>query len=322
MSSRHIPEFLKTINSKSDVSKKLLNKRSVKQVEIVFESSDDSSEDESIENNESKDEYNESNPSGCRVVKIARKGGKIAVDCDVYIGRRCTMGGWDLKESKWHNPFKVDDKNPIDKVLDDFYYYIKSFETHESCNGESNLMNDLYELKGKVLGCWCKIKGNEPCHGDVLINLLNEQIRNKRKLESQNTEMFEKLELDKKNTKLVMKQLDVIVNENKLIANKKKLQDENDHKQIEKLQINKNKKRVDRHQEIVKTYGSKHDLSSVCEENDRPLTPLSESCYTNIKSKSLESLDEEDENDITIHEILSMETQSYHDPNELFEELD
>lgn len=35
------------------------------------------------------------------------------------------------------------------------------------------LMNKLPELEGKVLGCWCKPK---PCHGDIIIELLNRRI--------------------------------------------------------------------------------------------------------------------------------------------------
>ena len=31
-------------------------------------------------------------------------------------------------------------------------------------------MNDLDELKGKTLGCWCKPNN---CHGDILIELAN-----------------------------------------------------------------------------------------------------------------------------------------------------
>ncbi len=30
------------------------------------------------------------------------------------------------------------------------------------------------ELKGKILGCWCKFKGDEPCHGDILAKISNE----------------------------------------------------------------------------------------------------------------------------------------------------
>ena len=33
-------------------------------------------------------------------------------------------------------------------------------------------MNDLHELEGKTLGCWCK---PEKCHGDILIKLWIQQ---------------------------------------------------------------------------------------------------------------------------------------------------
>jgi hypothetical protein len=33
-------------------------------------------------------------------------------------------------------------------------------------------MNDLHELNGKELGCWCK---PDKCHGDILIKLYNEK---------------------------------------------------------------------------------------------------------------------------------------------------
>lgn len=35
---------------------------------------------------------------------------------------------------------------------------------------QPDLMRDLPELRGKVLGCWCHPK---PCHGDVLLRLAN-----------------------------------------------------------------------------------------------------------------------------------------------------
>lgn len=35
---------------------------------------------------------------------------------------------------------------------------------------QDELLADLHELKGKVLGCWCAPK---QCHGDVLAELAN-----------------------------------------------------------------------------------------------------------------------------------------------------
>ena len=35
----------------------------------------------------------------------------------------------------------------------------------------SGLLDQLHELKNKLLGCWCKPL---PCHGDVLVELVNQ----------------------------------------------------------------------------------------------------------------------------------------------------
>lgn len=37
---------------------------------------------------------------------------------------------------------------------------------------ESHLYDDLEELNGKILGCWCDPK---PCHGHVLIELIQDK---------------------------------------------------------------------------------------------------------------------------------------------------
>ena len=85
--------------------------------------------------------------------------------CDVYIGRACFRGGWALPQSRWHNPFSVRSCDGSAAVA------VARFE--EYLLGRPELMRDLRELKGKVLGCWCKEKGNEPCHGDVLARWAN-----------------------------------------------------------------------------------------------------------------------------------------------------
>ena len=41
------------------------------------------------------------------VVKIKRSQGVIVQDCDVYIGRACNQGGWNLPESIWKNPYTI-----------------------------------------------------------------------------------------------------------------------------------------------------------------------------------------------------------------------
>jgi hypothetical protein len=93
------------------------------------------------------------------VVRLKRKGGRVVQDCDVYIGRRWTAGGWDLPESPWANPFTVRQCGTAAVAVEKFREYVQS---------RPDLMNRLHELGGKQLGCWCK---PGPCHGDVLVDL-------------------------------------------------------------------------------------------------------------------------------------------------------
>lgn len=71
---------------------------------------------------------------------------------DVYIGRG----------SKWGNPFVMQNKSDQerDRVIELYHNYLF----------ESGLINDISELRGKVLGCFCKPKR---CHGDILAYYAN-----------------------------------------------------------------------------------------------------------------------------------------------------
>lgn len=66
------------------------------------------------------------------------------------------------KESKWKNPFTVK-KYGRDECLKMYEEYIRKTPA---------LYDNLDELIGKELGCWCH---PEMCHGDILIKLLNEK---------------------------------------------------------------------------------------------------------------------------------------------------
>lgn len=102
-----------------------------------------------------------------RVVRIQRKNGQIVQDCDVYIGRRWTMGGWNLPESKWANPFPVK-KYGRDDALRRYLEYLQS---------RPDLLAALPELQGKTLGCFCPVESSGEtivCHGQILIELLNQ----------------------------------------------------------------------------------------------------------------------------------------------------
>ena len=70
---------------------------------------------------------------------------------DVYIGR----------PSKWGNPFKIGQDGDREAVLAKYRDWIMK---------QPELLADIGELRGKILGCWCK---PEPCHGDTLLELAN-----------------------------------------------------------------------------------------------------------------------------------------------------
>lgn len=77
---------------------------------------------------------------------------------DVYIGR----------PSKWGNPFT---HHAVDATLAKFHVNTAydAVEYYEKwILKQPDLLHDLHELKGKILGCWCK---PGPCHGDILATL-------------------------------------------------------------------------------------------------------------------------------------------------------
>lgn len=84
---------------------------------------------------------------------------------DVYVGR----------PSKWGNPFThIRDK----KTLAEFIVSDReeAIQKYEEWIRNSPLMDQIEELRGKTLGCWCKPKS---CHGDVLLKLIKESAQKK-----------------------------------------------------------------------------------------------------------------------------------------------
>jgi hypothetical protein len=114
---------------------------------------------------------NDTKQQTTQVVRLRRKGGVVVQDCDIYIGRRLTQGGWDLPTSKWHNPYAVKKTGSVTTAEQ----AVKLYEEYMRKPEQANLIAALPELVSKRLGCWCKNKGHEPCHGDVLIKLLKEK---------------------------------------------------------------------------------------------------------------------------------------------------
>ena len=80
---------------------------------------------------------------------------------NLYVGRRgrIFIDGkvFSYAESKWANPFTLK-----------MYSLKDSLELYRNHIITSGLINNLNELQGKVLGCWCE-KGD--CHAKVLVDL-------------------------------------------------------------------------------------------------------------------------------------------------------
>lgn len=70
---------------------------------------------------------------------------------DVYCGR----------PSKWGNPFEIGKDGTRQQVIDKYEKWLLQ---------QPELIDQLWELKGKVLGCWCAPKR---CHCEILAKLAN-----------------------------------------------------------------------------------------------------------------------------------------------------
>ncbi len=80
----------------------------------------------------------------------------------VYIGRNMSLYIPGAIGSKWSNPFSVKKYGRDDCLVMYKEYILKNTE----------LLNQLGELEGKELGCWCY---PAKCHGDILIEILNDK---------------------------------------------------------------------------------------------------------------------------------------------------
>jgi hypothetical protein len=71
---------------------------------------------------------------------------------NVFIGR----------PSKWGNPYVVGRDGTREQVIAKYVAWLRT---------QPDLLECIEELRGKVLGCWCKPAA---CHGDVLAELANQ----------------------------------------------------------------------------------------------------------------------------------------------------
>src|SRR5215210_4916029 len=77
----------------------------------------------------------------------------------VSIGAPVHRGGWHLEGSKWANPWHARRDGTHEERRAKYRVYLLE---------HAALRAALPELRGTVLGCWCK---PEACHGDVLAAL-------------------------------------------------------------------------------------------------------------------------------------------------------
>src|SRR5690606_26410352 len=89
----------------------------------------------------------------------------------VYIGRAVPRRG--LKASIWANPFRIGEDGSRAQVIEKYREGALLFLSLET------YMQELRELAGKPLACWCRHDGEErteayACHVDVLVKLIRE----------------------------------------------------------------------------------------------------------------------------------------------------
>ncbi len=99
----------------------------------------------------------------CKVVHINNE------HYDVYIGR----------PSKWGNPFThIEDKETLAEfVVTSREEAISKYREYLLNN--TTLMDNIMELDGKILGCWCIKDSNNPpipyvCHGQIILEIINQ----------------------------------------------------------------------------------------------------------------------------------------------------
>ena len=94
----------------------------------------------------------------------------IKDDNNVHIGRGGVLiidgERYPKVSSRFANPFKIG----LDGTRDDVIAKYRAFIT-ERLKQSPTLYAELLTMKGKNLGCWC---APEPCHGNVLLEILNQ----------------------------------------------------------------------------------------------------------------------------------------------------
>jgi len=86
---------------------------------------------------------------------------------DVYIGRG----------SVWGNPFVMGQDGDRDEVIEKYELWLLGHIPAPGNPERPSLTMAKRELKGKVLGCFCKPNN---CHGDILVKFLEKDKENEK----------------------------------------------------------------------------------------------------------------------------------------------
>lgn len=90
----------------------------------------------------------------------------------VYIGRATPRRG--LTGSPWANPYQIGQDGDRAVVIEKYRILMRA-----RVRQDATARRHLLELAGKPLACWCRHEGEarteaNACHGDVLIDLIEE----------------------------------------------------------------------------------------------------------------------------------------------------
>lgn len=86
---------------------------------------------------------------------------------NVYIGR----------PSRWGNPFRIGEHGTRMEVIRKYKEWLLN---------NKELMNEIMDLDGKILGCHCKPK---KCHGDVIVEIIEAKKREQKFFKEKNYEI-------------------------------------------------------------------------------------------------------------------------------------
>lgn len=78
------------------------------------------------------------------------------------------------RTTMWGNPFKIGKDGTRDEVIEKHKKWLNGTDYKDFMQEQRKfVLNNIHELRDKILGCWCKPKR---CHGDTLASKANGEI--------------------------------------------------------------------------------------------------------------------------------------------------